>query len=195
MPWAGAPAAAPTFLEALVPLYHAGLGTASSAFATLTTLPAQVVVSFLIVAAAGLRLRRAGRVEAAAGWLAAWAAGTALEVVCKHALVRPALVRDGVHAVAYDASWPSGHTLRAAIVAGALAAAWPRARPWLAIWLATAVALLVAAGFHTPTDVAGGLLLAALLALGVRELERSGLLPRRAALRAGGAGAALRRRA
>ena len=36
----------------------------------------------------------------------------------------------------FDSSWPSGHALRCALVAGALAAAWPRLRVPLAIWLA-----------------------------------------------------------
>jgi len=190
MPLASPPAPPPTFLEALIPLYHAGLSTTGSVVAEALTLPAQVVVSFLLVAAAALVLRRRRRIEPAAGWLAAWALGTAVEVVCKHALERPALYRGGVHVVAYDASWPSGHTLRAVVVAGALAAAWPRARAAIWLWCAAAVALLVGGGFHTASDVAGGLLLALLVSVGALALERSALLRRRAALRAAGAGAA-----
>lgn len=80
----------------------------------------------------------------------------------KHALTRPALYRDGIHATAFDNSWPSGHALRCALVAVVLAAAWPRLRGALAAWLVAAVVLLVLAGFHTPADVAGGLFLALL---------------------------------
>ena len=190
MPLAGQPSKhPPTFLESLLPLYHADLRGAGHTVAQLVTLPGQVAVSLLVVAVAAAALRRRGRYEAAAGWIAAWALGTAVEVVCKEALVRPPLVRGGVRMTGFDSSWPSGHTIRTTIVALALAAAWPRLRPLLALWLAGALALVIAGGFHTPTDVAGGLLLAALLALGVVALERSGLLRRRAALRAARAAA------
>ena len=196
MPWAAFPGPPPTVLEGLVPLYRADLGTWPRATAALVTLPGQVAVSFVLVLGAAGLLRRHGRVDAAVAWVAAWAAGTAIEGVCKHVLVRPPLVRHGVHVVAFDTSWPSGHTIRAAVVALALAAAVPAARLPLALWYVSVPVLLVAVGAHTPSDVAGGLLLAGLLALGARELERSRLLRRRAALRAGGPRAgAVRRRA
>jgi membrane-associated phospholipid phosphatase len=178
MPWADIHGAPPTFLESLVPLYHADIPNTGAAVAEAVTLPGQVVVSFVLVAAAAEALRRRGRPEAAAGWLAAWALGTAVEVVCKQVVVRPALHRAGVHLIAFDSSWPSGHALRAGIVAGALGAAWPRARPLIACWYAAVVALLVTAGFHTPSDVVGGMLLAALLGVGVVLLERSAWIHR-----------------
>jgi membrane-associated phospholipid phosphatase len=106
--------------------------------------------------------------------------------VFRHTLARPALYRGGVHLTGLDLSWPSGHALRCGLVAAALAAAWPRLRVPLAIWLAAAVALLELAGFHTPTDVAGGLLLA-VVAAGA-AVEASGLLRRRRAAALGGTG-------
>jgi membrane-associated phospholipid phosphatase len=69
----------------------------------------------------------------------------------------------GIHVRGFDQSYPSGHTLRTALVA---ATAWrlrPRLAPLLALWLAAAAALLVAGGWHVPSDVAGGLLLAGFL--------------------------------
>lgn len=155
MPFAGKPAGPPSFLESLVPLLHPGWHPVGMAIAQVVTLPGQVVVSFLLIALGSWKLRRPR-------WAAAWLAGTMVEVVVKHLLTRPALYREGVHAVAFDNSWPSGHTLRCALVAVVLAAAWPRLRVALVAWLAAALALLVLAGFHTPTDVAGGLLLALL---------------------------------
>jgi membrane-associated phospholipid phosphatase len=146
------------------------------------TLPGQVVVSFLLVAAAAGVLWRRERHDAAIAWLAAWTGATCVEVVFRHTLTRPALYRDGLHLVAFDTSWPSGHALRGAIVAAALAAAWPRFWPVLAIWLAGAVVLLELPGFHTPTDIAGGLLLATVAAAGAVLAERSGFLGRRARL-------------
>ena len=83
-----------------------------------------------------------------------------------------------MHLVAFDSSWPSGHALRCALLAAALAAAWPWLRITLALWLTAAVVLLELAGFHKPTDLAGGLLLATAAAAGAVALERSGLLRR-----------------
>jgi membrane-associated phospholipid phosphatase len=182
---AGRPGPPPTLLESVVPLLHAAFHPAGFAVAEIVTLPGQVLVSLLLVLAAAWRLRALGRLDAAAGWLAAWLGGSAVEVLCKHLLTRPALTRDGLHVVSFDASWPSGHALRCAVVACALAAAWPRLRGVLVIWLAAAVALLELAGAHTPTDLIGGLLLAALAASGVAALEGSALLRRPGARPAG----------
>jgi membrane-associated phospholipid phosphatase len=170
MPYAGGSSAPPTLLESTVPLLHAQFHPVGAAVAQVVTLPGQVVISFLLVAAAARRLR-------SPGWLAVWAAAVLVELVSRHALTRPALYRHGVHLVAFDSSWPSGHALRSAIVAAALAAAWPQLRLTLAGWLAAVAALLELAGFHTPTDVVGGLLLAVVAV----ATEKSGILRRRAA--------------
>ena len=154
-PLAGTPGLPPTPLESLVPLLHAPFHPLGVAVAELVTLPGQVVVSLLLVVAASGALWRRRRRAAAVAWPAAWAAATAVEVVFR------------THADA----------------AAALAAAWPRLRLLLAIWLAAAVVLLELAGFHAPTDIAGGLLLAAVAAAAAVGVERSGFLGRRAALR------------
>ena len=157
MPFAPRPGAGPTLLESVVPLLHAGWQPVGFAVAQVVTLPGQVVSSFALVLAGAWKLR-------APGWVTAWLAATGVEVICRHVLTRSALYRGGVHVVAFDSSWPSGHALRCALVAAVLAAAWPRLRGPLAAWLVAAVALLELAGMHPPTDVLGGLLLA-LLAL------------------------------
>ena len=170
MPFADGSSAPPTLLESVVPLLHAQVRPVGAAIAQIVTLPGQVVISFLLVAAAAWKLRNRT-------WIAVWATSVAVELVFRHALTRPALYRHGVHLVAFDSSWPSGHALRCAIAAAALAAAWPRLRIPLVAWLAAVAALLELAGFHTPTDIAGGLLLAA----GAVAVANSGLLGRRAA--------------
>jgi membrane-associated phospholipid phosphatase len=180
MPFAGGSSQPPTLLESVVPLLHAQFHPLGAGIAQIVTLPGQVVISFLLVIVAAWKLRRAT-------WIAAWVAAVAVELAFRHALTRPALYRHGVHLVAFDTSWPSGHALRSAIVAAALAAAWPRLRVPLGVWLAAVVVLLELAGFHTPTDVTGGLLLATVTSAGAVALERSGLLRRRTA----GAGRAL----
>ncbi len=154
----------PTVLESLVPLFHATWQPVGVAVTQIVTLPGQVVISFALVAVAAWKLR-------APAWVLAWFAAVVVEFGVRHVLTRPALYRDGVHVAAFDSSWPSGHALRCAIVAAALALAWPRARAALMVWLVACATLLELAGFHTPTDVAGGLLLA-LLACGAAGAGR-----------------------
>jgi membrane-associated phospholipid phosphatase len=183
MPLAGAPSGPPSTLESVIPLLHTPFHPLGVAVAEVVTLPGQVLISFLLVAAAAWRLWTRGRVEAAVAWTAAWLVSVAVEVAFRHTLTREPLYRHGVHLVGFDASWPSGHALRCALVAGALGTAWPRLRLPLGIWLVAVVVLLEVAGFHTPTDLAGGLLLAAAAAACAVVVERSGSLRRRARLR------------
>lgn len=186
MPLAGTPSAAPTTLEGIVPLLHAPLHPLGVDVAQVVTLPGQAVFSLLLILLAGWQLRKRGRAEAAVCWTAAWLVAVAVELVFRHTLARPPLYRDGLHLVGFDSSWPSGHALRCALVAAALAAAWPRLRVPLGIWLAAGVVLLELAGFHTPTDLAGGLLLATAAAACAVAVERSGQLRLRLALRRAG---------
>ena len=182
MPWADARSEPPTTLESVVPLLHAPFHPAGVAITQIVTLPGQVVISLLVVLVAARALWKRGRREAAVCWTAAWFVTVGVEVVFRHTLTRDPLYRDGVHLVGFDASWPSGHALRCALVAGALGAAWPRLRLPLVIWLVSVVVLLELAGFHTPTDLVGGLLLATAAAACAVAVERSGLLRRRAGL-------------
>lgn len=183
MPFAGKPGPAPTFVSSLVPLYHASFHGIGATVAEIVTLPGQLLVSCGLVAIAAGTLWTRGRPAATVTWPAAWTAAMVVEVAFRETLTRPALFRHGLHLVAFDTSWPSGHALRSGIAAAALAAAWPRLRPLLAIWLAAVAVLLELAGFHTPTDVLGGVLLATVAVAGALALERSGLLDRRRALR------------
>lgn len=183
MPFAPAPSGPPTTLESLVPLLHAPFHPLGAGVAEIVTLPGQVVISFLLVVFAAWRLWARGRVEAAVCWTAAWLAAVTVEIAFRHTLTRQPLYRHGVHLVGFDASWPSGHALRCALVAAALAAAWGRLRIPLGIWLVAVVLLLELAGFHTPTDLVGGLLLATTAIAGAVAVERSGKLRRRVLLR------------
>lgn len=187
MPLAGGPGFAPTTTESIVPLYHAPFHPLGVGLTQIVVLPGQAVFSLLLVLLAARALWTRGRAEAAACLTAAWLAAVAVEVVFRHTLTREPLYRDGVHLVGFDASWPSGHALRCALVVVALCAAWPRLRRPLGIWLVAVVVLLELASFHTPTDVVGGLLLAT--AAAAAAVERSGFLGRRARLRRMRAGA------
>jgi membrane-associated phospholipid phosphatase len=184
MPFEGAPGPAPTLADSVVPFLHTRFHPLGHAVAEIVTLPGRVLVSLLLVLIASRRLWTRGRMEAAICWPVVWFLAVGVEIVFRQTLTRPALYRDGVHMVAFDASWPSGHALRAGIAAAALAAAWPELRPLLALWLAAVVVLLELAGFHTPSDILGGLLLATVAAAAAVECERSGFLRRRRLRRA-----------
>jgi membrane-associated phospholipid phosphatase len=159
----------PSLLEAAVPLLHAAWNRPLALVANVVTLPAQALVASALVAVCCLVLRRRGRRGAALAWAIAWVAGNAVEVLCKSVLARPHLYRHGLPIPAFESSFPSGHTLRAVLLAAA-AALWPQARWWLAAWVTAAIVLLEADGMHTPSDIAGGLLLAGLLIAIVRRL-------------------------
>ena len=65
---------------------------------------------------------------------------------------------------------------RAVLLAACLVACFPRARPFVLVWLVAVAAMLVAGGWHTPSDVAGGLVLATaacLVAVNGRQRQRS----------------------
>lgn len=146
---------------ALVPLYHTHWHDAWSVAVNVVTLPASFLVALVLVA---LRSRRLA---------VALVLATAVETLCKHVLTRPEL-HQGAHISAFDASFPSGHTIRTVIVAAAFA------HPLTGLWAAVSILLLQLAGWHTPTDILGGVLLGLLAvllgggarALGARRLAR-----------------------
>jgi membrane-associated phospholipid phosphatase len=164
MPGAAFSAREPSLRDALIPLYATHWHRPYSVATNIVTVPASFVVALVLTA---------WRSRALA---VALVAAVAVETLCKHVLDRPALHDGALHIVGFDDSFPSGHTLRAVILAGAFAS------PWAAAWAVAAIVLLVVAGWHTPTDVAGGVLLgllalAAARLLGARRL-RGGRLAR-----------------
>jgi membrane-associated phospholipid phosphatase len=169
MPGLGDATVPPSKTEALVPLLHARWDTPLAFLGTVTTLPAQVVIGSLLAAVCWLVLARRGQTHTALAWLAAWIAGNAIEVLCKSLLSRPLLHHEGAPLRALQSSWPSGHTLRSVLLAATVAAVWPRASRWVAAWAAASLVLLELDGFHVPTDIAGGLLLALLAAVLARR--------------------------
>ena len=147
-------------LADVIPLYHVRWSSAWSVAVNVVTLPASAVISLVLV------------------WLASRALGLALlaavavEVICKETLERPALHTGALHIVPFDSSFPSGHALRATLVAIAFASVRPRWRGVAASWLAASLALLLLAGWHTPSDLLGGALLGLLGAGAAGALRR-----------------------
>jgi len=142
-------------------------------FADAWLYPASAPAAALIFALACHGLWVSGRRTAAVWWAGALVAGSVVEVFVKHVLARPALyvLDDGirVHVATFDHALPSGHTLRSALIAALVYWLWPRLGWAVAAWAATVPVLLVLAGWHTPTDVAAGLLLAGVCVLAVRD--------------------------
>ena len=137
----------PSLFDSLIPLRGSDWSDGWSIATDLVALPGSFLIALAIVA---WRSRLLAVVMLAA---------VAVEVICKEVLTKPALYLDGVHVVPFDSSFPSGHSLRIAIVAGAL---YPLLRGWVVAWAGAAIALILLAGWHTPTDIAGGLLLGVL---------------------------------
>jgi membrane-associated phospholipid phosphatase len=143
-------------LEGLVPLLHSNWSSTYAIAANIVTLPASFLVSLAIAFACSRALA------------AALIVAVAVEVLCKEVLTRPALYEGSFHITAFDSSFPSGHVLRTVIVAAAVGMRWPRARLIAIAWSIASLVLIQLAGWHTPTDIAGGVLLAALALLGAR---------------------------
>jgi membrane-associated phospholipid phosphatase len=128
-----------------------------------------VVATVLVCVAAVVALAsRRPRAEITC-WIAAYVLGNLLELVGKWTITRPALHTTpeygSLHVWKFDTSFPSGHTMRACILAAFVVWVAPRLRAPVTIWASAVVVLLVVAGTHTPTDVIGGLLAAAALVL------------------------------
>jgi len=141
------------------------------------TYPASVLVSGLLVAIACVVLVRRGQRLPAFVWLGAWLAGSGIEVIGKNVLTRPSLYwtngRIRLHVVPYANSYPSGHTVRAVVVAAVIAYVWRRATVPVAVWLVLVPVSLVIGAAHTITDVIGGLLLGALIVLVAHAMIRA----------------------
>ena len=117
--------------------------------------PVEAPVAALLMAIAllGLRARR----PLAVAWAAAFAASFAIELIGKSVIERP--FANPSHSLwTVQGSFPSGHTMRAVVVAGALAAAWPQYRRALLVWAAATALLVELTGMHVISEVAGGLL-------------------------------------
>ena len=132
--------------------------TLGGTLVALWTYPASPFVSMLIVAACAYAVRRRGSPGAAISLCALWIVANVLELTGKAVIERPP-----VGVAGFRHSYPSGHAIRACVVAAGIAWTWRRAGPAAAAWALTVPVALVLLGDHTPTDVVGGLALAACL--------------------------------
>jgi len=126
---------------------------------TALTLPAEIPFAALILLLAVLKLREAGRRREAAVWVLAFAAALVIELVGKATVARPYVTGSRILGTSVaQGTFPSGHTMRTIVVAGALCAAWPRYRFWFVGLAVLIVAAVELTGMHSPSEVIGGLL-------------------------------------
>jgi membrane-associated phospholipid phosphatase len=156
----------------LVPFLHAATSSALSNATDAVSLPGSPVLALVFFAVACRVLWRRGDRAEAVLWAGAFVVGNLAELVAKGLLRRPALFDEGIHVDSFDSSYPSGHALRVALVAALACRVWPRTAPLAVALVVAAAVLLVAGGWHTPSDVVGGLLLAALLVAGAVSAGR-----------------------
>jgi membrane-associated phospholipid phosphatase len=172
MPWRVPPRA--TLVDLTTVFVPETRWTLGGTVVSLLTYPASPFVSGLIVLACAWVLRRRGDARAAIAVCCLWLAANVVEVTGKLLDARDP-IRGG-----FRHSYPSGHTVRACVLAAAIVLVWRRAGLAVVPWAVVGVPLaLVLIGDHTASDVAGGLLLAACLvgatmhALAVSRGERS----------------------
>jgi membrane-associated phospholipid phosphatase len=169
---------APSLLESIVPWsgFPTELDNRVAVAADVVTFPAGALLSTLAVLACACALGRRLGPRAAFLTLAAFALGNLVELLLKATLQRPAVYGpwhgQRIHLLTFDSSYPSGHSLRGLFLAGTIAILWPRARPFLAAWLVALLLMLELGGFHTPSDIAGGVLLSGSLLLALVSLLR-----------------------
>jgi membrane-associated phospholipid phosphatase len=148
----------------------AGWGT----LVALIVYPASVPISTAIVVLCALVLMRRGRSAAAVDVCVVFILGNVIALLGKETITRETLHQTsfGKHGYThgFDQSVPSGHTIRAVIVAMALSEV-ARAGRLAYIWALAVPPALVAIGDHTPTDVIAGLGVGFALVLGRRALR------------------------
>ena len=114
------------------------------------------------------------RPRAAFAWPAALALAFVVEIVCKLAVDQH---RSGVwhgFGLTFDSSFPSGHMLRAILLAGVATAVWSGLRGPMTLWCVAVAGSLLVSGWHLPTDIAGGVLAGLALAGWAAGYEEAG---------------------
>jgi membrane-associated phospholipid phosphatase len=139
-------------------------------------LPAGAAVSSLLAAIGCAVLWYQGRRSLAALWLGAFLAMNVAEAAAKLAVTRPPIYifSHGVLTTAgFHHSFPSGHVARSMLVGAIALAAWPRLWPLVGIWVGVVASSTELDGTHTPSDIAGGFLVAAAVICAVSAAQRA----------------------
>ena len=173
MPWVSPAAHSSTLASTLLPFTSATPGAEIPA--KLWLYPASVPIAGLLTAGCCAHLWRHAARLAAVAWASAWLLGNAIEVVGKETISRatPHMTWQGyvVPLPTFSDSFPSGHAFRAVLLAFLVTALWRRLGFPAAAWLAVLLPLLVVTNAHAPSDVIGGGLLGAALALACARMS------------------------
>jgi membrane-associated phospholipid phosphatase len=188
MPFAGGPGGGTSRLGELLDYPSASFHLGGA-----LRVPASPACSSLLALLLAVIFWRRGQGARAVLWLGGFAVANLVELTLRIAVEKPAIYAyiDGARRpMGFLHSFPSGHATRSLLLAAMATAVWTRLWPLFAVW---AIAVVVSAeldGIHTPSDIAGGLLLAtavicAVLAAGARERWETPLtaLLRRSSLR------------
>lgn len=130
-------------------------------------LPGTIVASTLVLALGCAVLWQRGQRPSAVIWLIAFAVANAVVLLGKTTIDQPAIVDTGDRRYDFISSYPSGHATRIVLLAALFATIWPKVRWLLYAWALVAIVSLEIDGIHTPSDVAGGVLLGTSIALAV----------------------------
>ncbi len=163
MPGLVATAANTSLFHSLLPIFdpskeHGHLAVSAVTYGVVLT--ASVLPAALLVLLAAWHLYGNGRSPLAVGLGFAFVVVNVVEVLGKRLITRPGLSShfpSTTHVVPFDSSFPSGHEMRATLLVVCLIAVKPRLWPLGVGWLAAVTVMLVVGGWHTPSDVAGGL--------------------------------------
>jgi membrane-associated phospholipid phosphatase len=161
--------------RALEPIIE-GHRSPAEAVAAIVFAPADSISALVLAAgAAGLLLVRRRPWTVAAVWPAAVAGGLLVEALGKRFIPQiqfsPPSTTFGI---TLQNTYPSGHSMRAVIIAAMVTAFWPRLRPIAVAWVVYVVAVLELGGLHVLSDIAGGLLVGGALACVAVALQSGG---------------------
>jgi membrane-associated phospholipid phosphatase len=133
--------------------------------------PASATVASLLALLLGALIWRRGDRGLAVAYLAAYGVGNGIEVLCKALIERPPIrvmtATGSFHVGSFDSSFPSGHALRAVLLAAGVVLLWRRLLPLAVACVLAIVLTLEIGGYHTPSDIVGGILLGGTLVLGL----------------------------
>ncbi len=134
-------------------------------------LPGTFAASVLLLLLGCAILWRRGDRRAVLLWGGAFIAANVVVIACKGTIAKPALYglynTEPVKLSEFDMSFPSGHTMRIALLAALFAYVWHWLRWPLLAWVVVAVAAIEIDHLHTLSDIVGGLLLGAIAILSV----------------------------
>ena len=141
-------------------------------FTEILLFPAAPLVAAILMGGLSVLFYRRGRVSSAIAWPAVLAVGFVVELLAK-------LVVSQDHNNAWslmgglslDSSYPSGHMLRAILLVFAATSLWPRFSSLVVVVFCGVGFMLLVNGWHTPTDILGGMLIGLALGWAASEYE------------------------